>query len=151
MKIGVPKEIKAQEERVAITPAGVESLKKAGHQIYIENNAGKGSGFSNEDYIHAGAEILEGPKQVFDISDMILKVKEPLESEYEFLRENQILFTYLHLAAVPELAKKLLEKKVTGIAYETVQAKDGSLPLLTPMSEVAGRMAIQTAARLLER
>ena len=151
MKIGVPKEIKAQEERIAITPAGVETLARAGHQVYIETSAGKGSGFSNEDYIHAGGEILETPKQIFSVSDMILKVKEPLESEYEFLREDQILFTYLHLAAAPELAKKLVEKKVIGIAYETVQAKDGSLPLLTPMSEVAGRMSIQVASRLLER
>ena len=151
MKIGVPKEIKAQEERIAITPAGVETLVKAGHQVYIENNAGNGSGFTNEDYLHAGAEILEGAKQVFDTADMILKVKEPLESEYKYLREDQILFTYLHLAAVPELAKTLVEKRVPAIAYETVQTSDGHLPLLTPMSEVAGRMSIQVASRLLER
>ncbi len=151
MKIGVPREIKAQEERVAITPAGVETLAKKGHEVFIENNAGVGSGFSNEVYEKAGAKILDTPKEVFDVSDMVLKVKEPLEKEYEYLRENQILFTYLHLAAVPQLAKKLLEGKITGIAYETVQYEDGSLPLLTPMSEVAGRMSVQIASRLLEK
>lgn len=151
MKIGIPREIKAQEERVAITPAGVETLKREGHEVFIENNAGKGSGFKNETYEKAGAVILNTPKEIFEISDMILKVKEPLEQEYQYLREDQILFTYLHLAAVPKLAGKLLEKKVTGIAYETVQLPDGSLPLLTPMSEVAGRMSVQIASRLLEK
>lgn len=151
MIIGVPKEIKAQEERVAITPAGVESLKKAGHGVLIEKNAGLGSGFSNEDFEKAGAEILETTEKVFSKADMILKVKEPLPQEYAFMRENQILFTYLHLAAVPELVDELLKRKVTGIAYETVQYDDGSLPLLTPMSEVAGRMSVQIASRLLEK
>ncbi len=151
MKIGIPGEIKAQEERVAITPAGVETIKREGHEVFIENNAGLGSGFSNEVYEKAGAKILGSPKEIFEISDMILKVKEPLEQEYNYLRENQILFTYLHLAAVPGLARKLLEKKVTGIAYETVQLPDSSLPLLTPMSEVAGRMSVQIACRLLEK
>lgn len=151
MIVGIPKEIKAQEERVAITPAGVETLKKAGHRILIETHAGVGSGFTNEDFIKAGAEILETPQEVFQTADMILKVKEPLPSEYDLLRENQILFTYLHLAAVPELVDVLLKKKVAGIAYETVQADDGSLPLLTPMSEVAGRMSVQIASRLLEK
>jgi len=151
MIIGIPKEIKAQEERVAITPAGVETLKKAGHSILIEKYAGIGSGFTNEDFIKAGAEILETPKEVFEKADMILKVKEPLAQEYNFLREGQILFTYLHLAAEPELVNALLERKVTGIAYETVQLDDNSLPLLTPMSEVAGRMSVQIASRLLEK
>jgi len=151
MIIGIPKEIKAQEERVAITPAGVETLKKAGHSILIEKYAGIGSGFTNEDFIKAGAEILETPKEVFEKADMILKVKEPLAQEYNFLREGQILFTYLHLAAEPKLVNALLERKVTGIAYETVQLDDNSLPLLTPMSEVAGRMSVQIASRLLEK
>jgi len=151
MKIGIPAEIKAQEERVAITPAGVETLKRDGHQVFIENNAGEGSGFSNEIYEQAGAVILNSPKEIFEVAEMVLKVKEPLKQEYNYLREGQILFTYLHLAAVPELAKNLLDKKVTGIAYETVQLKDGSLPLLTPMSEVAGRMSVQISSRLLER
>lgn len=151
MIIGIPKEIKAQEERVAITPAGVETLKKAGHSILIEKHAGLGSGFTNEDFIKAGAEILETPQEVFEKADMILKVKEPLAEEYEFLREGQILFTYLHLAAEPKLVDALLKRKVTGIAYETVQLEDNSLPLLTPMSEVAGRMSVQIASRLLEK
>lgn len=151
MIIGIPKEIKAQEERVAITPAGVETLKKAGHRILIEKHAGLGSGFTNEDYIKAGAEILETPQEVFEKAEMILKVKEPLPAEYAFLREGQILFTYLHLAAEPKLVNALLERKVTGIAYETVQLDDCSLPLLTPMSEVAGRMSVQIASRLLEK
>jgi len=151
MIIGIPKEIKAQEERVAITPAGVESLKKAGHTVLIEKHAGLGSGFTNEDFVKAGAEILETPQEVFEKADMILKVKEPLEQEYSLLREGQILFTYLHLAAEPKLAEALLERKITGIAYETVQLDDCSLPLLTPMSEVAGRMSVQIASRLLEK
>jgi len=151
MIIGIPKEIKAQEERVAITPAGVEALKKDGHTVLIEKHAGLGSGFTNEDFVKAGAEILETPQEVFEKAAMILKVKEPLEQEYSFLREGQILFTYLHLAAEPKLVEALLEKKVTGIAYETVQLEDCSLPLLTPMSEVAGRMSVQIASRLLEK
>ncbi len=151
MIIGIPKEIKAQEERVAITPAGVETLKKAGHKILFEKHAGLGSGFTNEDLIKAGAEILETPQEIFEKADMIMKVKEPLPQEYNMLREDQILFTYLHLAAEPKLVNKLLERKVTGIAYETVQCSDGSLPLLTPMSEVAGRMSVQIASRLLEK
>ncbi|MEI8389846.1 MAG: alanine dehydrogenase [bacterium] len=151
MIIGIPKEIKAQEERVAITPAGVETLKKAGHTVLIEKHAGLGSGFLNEDFVKAGAEILETPQEIFEKADMILKVKEPLPEEYNLLREGQILFTYLHLAAEARLVQALLEKKVTGIAYETVQLDDNSLPLLTPMSEVAGRMSVQIASRLLEK
>lgn len=151
MIIGIPKEIKAQEERVAITPAGVETLKKSGQVVLIEKHAGLGSGFTNEDFIKAGAEIIETPQEVFKRADMILKVKEPLPEEYNLLRENQILFTYLHLAAESKLVDVLLERKVTGIAYETVQLEDNSLPLLTPMSEVAGRMSVQIASRLLEK
>jgi len=151
MIIGVPKEIKAQEERVALTPAGAEMLAKAGHTVYIQDKAGLGSGFSNEDYEEHGAVILNSAKEVYDKAEMILKVKEPLTQEYDLMREGLVLFTYLHLAAVPQLAKVLCEKKVVGIAYETVQNSDKSLPLLTPMSEVAGRMSVQIASRLLEK
>lgn len=151
MIIGVPKEIKAQENRVAITPAGVDSLVKAGHKVYIESKAGAGSGFPDEEYRGAGAEILGGPEEVFAAAEMIVKVKEPLPAEYGLLKENQILFTYLHLAPDPEQTQALLKQKVIGIAYETVQLPDRSLPLLSPMSEVAGRMAVQVGARLLEK
>lgn len=151
MIIGIPKEIKAQEERVAITPAGIETLIKKDHIVYIEKNAGIGSGFKNEDYEKAGAKILNSAKEVYEKAEMILKVKEPLRQEYDLMQEGQVLFTYLHLAAVPELAKALCKKKITGIAYETVQNPDRTLPLLTPMSEVAGRMSVQIAARLLEK
>ena len=150
MRIGCPKEIKAQEGRVGLTPAGVDTLVRAGHCVYMEKNAGSISGFTDEEYRAVGAEILDTPKEVYDIADMIIKVKEPLEPEYELLREGQILFTYLHLAPDPEQTQALLNKKVTGIAYETVQLSDRSLPLLAPMSEVAGRLSIQTGARLLE-
>ncbi|GAV21902.1 alanine dehydrogenase [Carboxydothermus pertinax] len=151
MIIGVPKEIKNNENRVAITPAGVEALVSAGHKVVIENNAGLGSGITNEEYIKAGAEILDTPAEVFAAADMIMKVKEPLPSEYPLFKEGQILFTYLHLAPEPELTRALMEKKVVGIAYETIQLPNGSLPLLTPMSEVAGRMAVQIGARFLEK
>ena len=151
MRVGVPKEIKNNENRVAITPAGVETLIRAGHHVVIETNAGFGSGFTNEDYIAVGAEILTTAKEVWDLSDMIMKVKEPLPSEYDYFREGLILFTYLHLAPEPELTKALLDKKVIGIAYETVQLDNGGLPLLMPMSEVAGRMSIQIGAQFLEK
>lgn len=150
MRIGCPKEIKAQEGRVGLTPAGVDALVRAGHRVYMEKNAGLISGFTDAEYCSVGAEILDTPKEVYDIADMIIKVKEPLEPEYELLREGQILFTYLHLAPDFEQTQALLRKKVTGIAYETVQLADRSLPLLAPMSEVAGRLSIQTGARLLE-
>ena len=150
MKIGVPKEIKAQENRVALTPAGVDAFVRAGHDVFLEENAGVGSGFTNEEYVKTGAKILKTPKEVFDIADMILKVKEPLQSEYGLLKPDQILFTYLHIAPNPELTKALLDSGVIGIAYETVQLANGSLPLLAPMSEVAGRMSIQIGANLLE-
>lgn len=150
MRIGCPKEIKAQEGRVGLTPAGVDALVRAGHSVYMEKNAGIVSGFTDSEYRSVGAEILDTPKEVYDIADMIIKVKEPLEPEYELLREGQILFTYLHLAPDYPQTEALLRRKVTGIAYETVQLADRSLPLLSPMSEVAGRLSIQTGARLLE-
>ena len=150
MRIGCPKEIKAQECRVGLTPAGVDALVRAGHEVYIEENAGLASGFANEEYVAQGARILSTATEIYDIAEMIVKVKEPLEPEYELLHEGQILFTYLHLAPDPEQTQALLRKKVTGIAYETVQLEDRSLPLLSPMSEVAGRLAIQVGARLLE-
>lgn len=151
MIIGVPKEIKNNENRVALTPAGVVSFCKAGHQVVIENNAGIGSGISDEEYITAGAKILATPVEVFASAEMIMKVKEPLPSEYELFKDGQLLFTYLHLAPEPALTAALLKKNVVGIAYETVQPADASLPLLIPMSEVAGRMSIQIGAQFLEK
>lgn len=151
MIIGVPREIKNNENRVAITPAGVEAFKVAGHKVVIESGAGTGSGISDRQYVAAGAEMLASPGEVFGVSDMIVKVKEPLAQEYDLFRENQLLFTYLHLAPEPELTGALLRKKVTGIAYETIQTSDGALPLLTPMSEVAGRMSVQIGAQFLEK
>lgn len=150
MRIGCPKEIKAQEGRVGLTPAGADALIRAGHSVYMEKDAGLNSGFSDQEYISLGAQILPTAKEVYDIAEMIIKVKEPLAPEYDLLHEGQILFTYLHLAPDPEQTQALLKKKVTGIAYETVQLNDRSLPLLSPMSEVAGRLSIQTGARLLE-
>lgn len=150
MRIGCPKEIKPQEGRVGLTPAGVDALVRAGHQVYMERNAGICSGFTDEEYIAVGAQILATPAEVYGIADMIVKVKEPLVPEYELLREGQILFTYLHLAPDPGQTQALLRKKVTAIAYETVQLADGSLPLLAPMSEVAGRLSVQIGAHLLE-
>ena len=150
MRIGCPKEIKDQERRVGLTPAGVYALVHAGHTVYIEKNAGLASGFADEEYVREGAEILDTPQEVYAASDMIIKVKEPLQPEYGLLREGQILFTYLHLAPDPEQTQALLERKVTAIAYETVQTPDNALPLLAPMSEVAGRLAIQIGAHLLE-
>jgi len=151
MIIAVPKEIKNNENRVALTAAGTEILKKAGHQILIEKNAGKGSGISDQDYKEAGAEILVDKKELFDRAEMIIKVKEPLKEEYNLFKEGQILFTYLHLAADQELTEALKERGVTAVAYETVQTEDGELPLLTPMSEVAGRLSVQAAASFLEK
>jgi alanine dehydrogenase len=150
MIVGVPKELKNNESRVAITPAGVEAMRKAGHTVFIEHNAGIGSGISNEAFQKAGAEILPTAKDVFSRADMIMKVKEPLAAEYDLFKPGQILFTYLHLAPEPELTKALLAKEVTGIAYETIEV-GRSLPLLTPMSEVAGRMSIQIGAQFLEK
>lgn len=151
MIIGVPKEIKNNENRVAITPAGVEAFVKNGHRVIIEKNAGAGSGIYDEDYIKSGAEIFDDKEKLFAEAEMILKVKEPLKEEYNLFHEKQILFTYLHLAPEPELTKSLLKNKIIGIAYETVQLDNGSLPLLKPMSEVAGRMSIQIGAQFLEK
>ena len=150
MRIGCPKEIKPQEGRVGLTPAGVDALVRAGHEVYMEHNAGISSGFTDDEYVSVGAKILAEAAQVYEMAEMIVKVKEPLEPEYGLLKEGQILFTYLHLAPDPEQTQVLLKKKVTAIAYETVQLADGSLPLLAPMSEVAGRLAIQIGANLLE-
>ena len=151
MIIGVSKEIKNNENRVGLTPAGTESLVKAGHKVLIEKDAGIGSGFTDESYSAVGAEIISDKKSLFDAAEMIIKVKEPLESEYNLFHEGQVLFTYLHLAPEPELTAALLKHKVTGIAYETVTGRDGkSLPLLAPMSEIAGRMSIQIGAHFLE-
>lgn len=151
MIVGIPKEIKDNENRVAITPAGVHLLKGAGHEVLIETMAGEGSGFTDQDYEQVGATILSQASDVWGRSDMVMKVKEPLEPEYGYFREGLILFTYLHLAAEPKLSRELVDKKVIGIAYETIQAANGSLPLLTPMSEVAGRMAVQIGAQYLEK
>ncbi len=151
MHIGIPKEIKPNESRVAITPAGVEVLRKKGHEISIETNAGLGSGFTDADYQAVGARILNDSATLFQKADMILKVKEPLPAEYDLFKEHQLLFTYLHLAAEPALTQALIRKKVKAIAYETIQLADRSLPLLTPMSEVAGKMAVQIGAMLLEK
>lgn len=150
MIIGVPKEIKDNEYRVALTPAGVEAMRRAGHEVYIEHHAGIGSGFSDADYRKAGAEITTVPRDVFAKADMIMKVKEPLPAEYGYFRPGQILFTFLHLAPERQLTQALLTRKVTGIAYETVESA-GVLPLLTPMSEIAGRLAVQAGAQSLER
>jgi alanine dehydrogenase len=151
MKIGLPKEIKDNEYRVGLTPAGVQALSDAGHQLFVQKTAGEGSGFADEQYVNAGATMLETADEVWQTGDMIVKVKEPVAPEYPRMRENQLLFTYLHLAPEFELTKQLLERKVTGVAYETITDKRGRLPLLTPMSEVAGRMAVQVGATYLEK
>jgi alanine dehydrogenase len=150
MIVGVPKEIKNKENRVGMVIAGVRALTAAGHKVLIQHNAGVGAGISNDDYRKAGATIIETAKEVYDKADMIVKVKEPLPEEYALLREGQILYTYLHLAADERLTKALMERKIVGIAYETIQPADGSLPLLAPMSAVAGRMATQIGATYLQ-
>jgi alanine dehydrogenase len=149
MIVGTPKEIKDGEQRVALTPWGVAALAKAGHTVLVESAAGQGSGFADGEYQAAGAQIVPDPSQVW-AAELVVKVKEPLPSEYGHLREGQILFTFLHLAAEPELTRALLDRRVTAIAYETVRLPDGALPLLAPMSEVAGRMAPQVAAHYLQ-
>lgn len=151
MIIGVPKELKDNENRVALSPAGVHALVKAGHRVLVECGAGLGSGFNDEIYKDAGAELMGKAEEVWHNADMVMKVKEPEPNEFEYLREGLILFTFLHLAAAPEVTKALLKHKVTAIAYETIQRADGSLPLLTPMSEVAGHMAVQVGIRYLEK
>ena len=148
--IGVPKEIKDQEGRVSMQPDGISELVHHGHEVVVETQAGTGAGFSDEEYKAAGARILDGPDEVFDEADLIVKVKEPVPEEYDRYKEGQELFTYLHLAADKELTEFLMDRKINSIAYETVEFDDGTLPLLKPMSEVAGRMATQAAARCLE-
>ena len=151
MIVGVPKEIKDQEARVGVTPAGVKALTEAGHKVLVETQAGAGSGFPDEEYQNAGAEIVGEAGYAWGKADMVVKVKEPVEKEYVFFREGLVLFTYLHLAPIQGLTDKLLESKVIGIAYETVRDRAGTLPLLTPMSEVAGRMSVQVGASYLEK
>lgn len=150
MRIGIPKETKNNENRVAMTPAGVVSLTHYQHEVFIETGAGLGSSFTDEDYITAGAKIVSIAKEAWD-QEMVMKVKEPTHAEYELIREESILFTYLHLAPEADLTRVLIDKKVTAIAYETVQLPNNTLPLLSPMSEVAGRMATQIGAQYLEQ
>ncbi|MCE2776089.1 MAG: alanine dehydrogenase [Algoriphagus sp.] len=151
MIIGVPKEIKNNENRVALTPAGAKELIKRGHQVYVQQTAGIGSGFSDEDYKSAGASILPSIEATYQIAEMIMKVKEPIESEYSLIKPNQLLFTYFHFASYEPLTKAMVASKAICLAYETVEKADRSLPLLVPMSEVAGRMAIQKGANYLEK
>jgi alanine dehydrogenase len=149
--IGIPKEIKNNEYRVALTPGGAALLHLQGHKVLIQSGAGEGSGFSDQDYANEGALLVEKAEDVWEQADIIMKVKEPLPEEFGFFREELLLFTYLHLAAEPMLAEALVQSKVTAIGYETIQLGNGSLPLLTPMSEVAGRMSVQVGAQFLER
>jgi len=151
MIIGVPKEIKDHEYRVSVTPEGVRTLRQAGHEVMVEPSAGAGSGYSDGEYRQAGAMIASSKEELFRRAALIVKVKEPQPSECPLFRPGQVLFTYLHLASLPELTKALLEAKITAIAYETVEAKDGTLPMLKPMSEIAGRMSVQIGARYLEK
>jgi alanine dehydrogenase len=151
MIIGVPKEIKNNENRVALTPAGVAEMVKSGHTVYVQATAGMGSGFSDDDYIHAGATMLPTIGEVYAIAEMIIKVKEPIESEYKLIKKGQILFTYFHFASYEPLTKAMIESGAVCLAYETVEMPDRSLPLLVPMSEVAGRMSIQEGAKYLEK
>jgi len=151
MIVGVPREIKNNEYRVSLVPAGVRALVEKGHKVIVERSAGEGSGISDEEYLGAGAVIRESPNDIYQEAEMIIKVKEPLPQEYDLLGEGQILYTFLHLAPALELTKALLRRKVIGIAYETVQLEDGSLPLLTPMSEIAGKMSIQLGCFYLQK
>jgi alanine dehydrogenase len=151
MIIGVPKEVKDHESRVGITPAGAKELTAAGHKVLVETHAGELSAFTDDEYQAAGAEIAGNAAEVWGNAEMVVKVKEPVEKEYIFFREGLVLFTYLHLAPLPVLTDQLLQKKVTGIAYETIRDRHNTLPLLTPMSEVAGRMSVQVGASYLEK
>ncbi|MEL0454964.1 alanine dehydrogenase [Flavobacteriaceae bacterium SZ-1-7] len=151
MKIGVPIEIKNNENRVGMTPSGVFELTKRNHEVYVQKNAGFNSGFHDEDYIEAGAIILETIEQVYDIAEMIVKVKEPIEKEYDLIRPDQVVFTYFHFASSEVLTNAMIKSNAVCIAYETVEDEDGTLPLLVPMSEVAGRMSIQQGAKYLEK
>ena len=151
MKIGIPKEIKNNENRVGMTPSGVAELVKHGHQVAVQHTAGEGSWFADEDYVAAGAEILPTIEDIYAVADMIVKVKEPIEPEYPLIREGQVVFTYFHFASDRELTVAMMERKAICIAYETVQTADGRLPLLIPMSEVAGRMATINGAYYLQK
>jgi alanine dehydrogenase len=151
MIIGVPKEIKDHETRVGLVPSGAAALREAGHEVLVESHAGEGSSLTDREYMQAGAHILPDAAEVWNKADLVVKVKEPQPAEYPYFRPGLILFTYLHLAPLPELTERLLMGKVNGVAYETIRESDGSLPLLTPMSEVAGRMAVQVGAVYLER
>ncbi len=151
MIIGVPKEIKTNENRIALTPAGVLEFTNRGHEVYIQSTAGIGSGFTDNEYENAGAKILTTSEEIFGIAEMIMKVKEPIESEYKLIKEDQLIFTYFHFASYEPLTKAMIEQKGVCLAYETVELPDRSLPLLVPMSEVAGRMAIQEGAKYLEK
>ncbi len=151
MIIGVPKEIKNNENRVALTPAGTQELIKRGHTVYIQKNAGTDSGFSDDEYTKAGGKIISTAEEVFSLTDMIIKVKEPIEQEYKLIKKDQLVFTYFHFASYEPLTKAMISSGAICLAYETVERVDGSLPLLIPMSEVAGRMAIQEGAKYLEK
>src|ERR1700683_4577028 len=151
MIVGVPREIKDSEARVGVTPAGAKALVEAGHTVLVETQAGAQSSFEDAEYQNAGAEIVGDAGFVWGKSDMVVKVKEPIQSEYVYFREGLVLFTYLHLAPLPDLTEELVESKVIGIAYETMRDRQGNLPLLTPMSEVAGRMSVQVGASYLEK
>lgn len=151
MIIGVPKEIKTSENRVALTPAGALELAKRGHTVYVQSTAGDGSGFPDDEYIAAGGKILPTIEEVYAIAEMIVKVKEPIESEYKLIRDNQLLFTYFHFASYEPLTKAMIDSNAVCLAYETVKLPNGALPLLIPMSEVAGRMAVQQGAKYLEK
>jgi alanine dehydrogenase len=151
MIIGILKEIKTAEHRVSMTPAGVEELLKNSHTVLVEKDAGLGTGFSNKAYVKAGGQIIDSPETIYKQADMIMHVKEPLPPEYDLIRKDQIIFTFLHLAAHKKLTRALLKSRAVCIAYETIQKPDGSLPLLTPMSEIAGRLAVQQGARFLEK
>lgn len=150
MIIGVPKEIKNNENRVGLTPAGVKEIIMRGHQVYVQQSAGLNSGFPDEAYLSAGANLLPTIEEVYAVAEMIVKVKEPIASEYPLIRENQLLFTYFHFASDENLTKAMIASKAVCLAYETVEKPDGSLPLLIPMSEVAGRMATQEGTRFLD-
>ena len=151
MKIGIPKEIKENEYRVGMTPSGVQTLVDSKHDVFVQSGAGKGSRFSDNDYFAVGAKILKSIEEIYEISEMIIKVKEPLKKEYNLIKEGQIIYTFFHFASSNELTQAMIDNKSICIAYETVENSDGSLPLLTPMSEVAGRMAAQQGAKFLEK
>lgn len=151
MIIGVPKEIKNNENRVALTPAGTQELVKRGHTVYVQNTAGVGSGFSDEEYAKAGAKMIQNAAEVFSLAEMIIKVKEPIEQEYKLIKKDQLVFTYFHFASYEPLTKAMIQSGAVCLAYETVEREDRSLPLLIPMSEVAGRMSIQEGAKYLEK